>query len=57
MGRQRKAMVNKLRKAKHNQKKKKETKEEKQIRLARQAKAKAECLERMAPAVRNELQQ
>jgi hypothetical protein len=37
--------------------KKKESKEEKQNRLARQAKAKAECLERTAPAVRNELRQ
>jgi hypothetical protein len=37
MGRQRKAMVNKLRKAKRNEKKKKETEEEKQNRFARHA--------------------
>jgi hypothetical protein len=46
-----------VRKAKSNEKKKRETKEEKQVRLARQAKAQTELLERMSSAVRNELRQ
>jgi hypothetical protein len=54
MGRQQKAMVNRLRRAKCKEQKKKETKEEKGAGLARQAKAQAEHVETMSP-VQSEL--
>jgi hypothetical protein len=57
MGRQSKATVNRARKAKCKEQKHNETKKEKKKRLKQQAKAKADCSERVPPAVCNELRQ
>jgi hypothetical protein len=57
MGKQPKATVNKVWKAKRKEQKQKETKKEKKKRLKQQAKAKAQCLERVSPAIRNHLRQ
>jgi hypothetical protein len=56
-GKQSKATVNRLRKAKRKEQKQKESKKEKKKQLKQQANAKADCLERVSPAVCNELWQ
>jgi hypothetical protein len=51
MGKQSKATAGGVRKVKRKEKKHNETKKEEKKRLKQQAKAKADCLERMSPAV------
>jgi hypothetical protein len=57
MGKQPKATVGRLWKAKRKEQKRNETKKEKKKQWKQEAKAQAECLERASPAAHNELRQ